>query len=291
MERDLWRCIVTQLKALPRRRPIRGLYDNRQILAPLFWAALHDRPISWACRRENWPGRAWRRILPDQSTMSRRLRDPQLDLDIDFVMRRIQRKWTRGRVLLTDGKPYHINRHSADPDAHAGYGAGEFMRGYKLHVVIDDAQQVWGWAIHPMNTGESCVSTDIVRNMPTPRVKLLVGDAAYDSNPLHEVAARRGIQLVAPRRKPHTGLGRSTKHHPNRLRSIELTESPSGWMWPMLYAKRTEVERFFAGLTSSAVNAAHLPTWVRRLHRVRRWIGAKLAINAARIALRRAVVA
>ncbi len=289
MERDLWRCIVAQLKALPRRRPIRGLYDNRQVLALLFWAALHDRPINWACQRKNWPYQAWRRMLPDQSTMSRRLRDPNFDNDIGFVMRRIQKKWKRGRVLLTDGKPYHVNRHSTDPDAHTGYGAGEFMRGYKLHVIINDAQQVQGWAVHPMNTGESRVSAKIVKDMPKSRAKLLLGDAAYDSNPLHEATAQRGIQLVAPRRKPCTGLGKSTKHHPNRLRSIELTECQSGWMWPMLSAKRTEVERFFAGLTSSATGVSSLPSWVRRLHRVRRWLGAKLAINAARIALRRTV--
>jgi hypothetical protein len=289
MERDLWRCIVSQLKALPRRRPIRGRYDNRQVLALLFWAALHNQSIFWACQRENWPSQAHRRKLPDQSTMSRRLRDPKLDDDINFVLRRIQGTWKRGRVLITDGKPYHINRHSTDPDARTGYGAGEFMRGYKLHVVIDDAHQVQGWAVHPMNTGESCASADIVKTMPAPRAKLMLGDAAYDSNPLHEASAERDVRLIAPRRKPHTGLGQSTKHHPNRLYSIEMTESPGGWMWPMLQARRTEVERFFAGLTSSAVNAAHLPTWIRRLHRVRRWIGAKLAINAARIALRRTV--
>ena len=63
-----------------------------------------------------------------------------------------------------------------------------------------------------------------------------------------------------------------------------MTEDREGWMWPMLQTRRTEVERFFAGLVTSAVGADHLPTWVRRLHRCRLWIAAKLTINAARIA-------
>jgi hypothetical protein len=46
------------------------VYDNRTVIAVLLWAALHDRPIVWACQRSSWPVQAWRRRLPDQSTMS-----------------------------------------------------------------------------------------------------------------------------------------------------------------------------------------------------------------------------
>ena len=36
-----------------------------------FLVALYDRSINWACQRGHWPFQAWRRRLPDQSTMSR----------------------------------------------------------------------------------------------------------------------------------------------------------------------------------------------------------------------------
>ena len=70
MERDIWTRMMAALKRLPPTRPRNAVYTHGQILAVLLWAALHDRPVSWACERGNWPMQAWRRALPDQSTMS-----------------------------------------------------------------------------------------------------------------------------------------------------------------------------------------------------------------------------
>jgi hypothetical protein len=56
----------------------------------------------------------------------------------------------------------------------------------------------------------------------------LLGDALLDSNPLHEACSACGIQAVAPRKKPGTGLGHGKGgHSARRLRSIRLTESPA----------------------------------------------------------------
>jgi len=260
------------------------VYDNRQILAVIFWAVLHDRPISWACQRDNWPPQAWRRALPDQSTLSRRMRDPALCEQITFIMRHVQKAWPKGRVLLTDGKAFTVRDQSRDPDAQTGYVTGGYAKGYKLHVVIDDAQQVSGWQVHPMNKAESIVSSEIVQQMQPSSARLLIGDASYDSNRFYAAAAHRGIRLIAPRRKPHRQLGHGRQQHPHRLRSIVFTEQRLGWMWLHLRTLRIEVERFFSGLVSSGAGIAHLPTWVRRIHRCRLWIGAKLAFNAARVA-------
>jgi hypothetical protein len=49
---------------------------------------------------------------------------------------------------------------------------------------------------------------------------------------------------------------------------------------------RRQVERFFGNLTSFAGGLGPLPSWVRTLPRVERWIQAKLAINAVRIQLK-----
>lgn len=286
MERDLWKRMVAALKALPRRRGRNCVYHNGQILAVIFWAALHDRPISWACRRSNWPIQAWRRALPDQSTMSRRLRDPGVEEDIAFVLDRLQRAWPAGRILFTDGKPFALRDQTGDADARVGRATGHYAPGYKLHIVIDDAHQVQGWRIYAMNKAESVVSRAIVEQMPATQARLLIADASYDSNPFYNSAKARGIRLIAPRRRPHGGLAHGRQQHPDRLKSIRLTEQSNGPWWPRLRKMRWTIERYFAGMVSSGTGVSHLPTWIRRIHRVRAWIGAKLVINAARIAHR-----
>jgi hypothetical protein len=51
---------------------------------------------------------------------------------------------------------------------------------------------------------------------------------------------------------------------------------------------RTTVERFFGTLATFGGGLSSLPTWVRRLHRVRVWVAAKLTLNAARQHLKQA---
>ena len=119
----------------------------------------------------------------------------------------------------------------------------------------------------------------------------MLGDRLFDSNPLHAAAHRRGCQLVAPRQKPGKGVTRWGQH-PGRLESIRLTEGSGRAVWEqVLEPQRTSIERFFGTLACAGGGMATLPPWVRRLHRVRVWVGAKLIINAARIAHRREVVA
>lgn len=49
---------------------------------------------------------------------------------------------------------------------------------------------------------------------------------------------------------------------------------------------RDEVERVFGTLTCAAGGLGALPAWVRTLGRVRRWVGAKIVLYNARLALR-----
>ena len=93
MEHGLWRVITSALKRLPRWWPRGGVYDNRAVLAVLLWAALHERSVHWACQRSSWPVQAWRRRLPNQSTMSRRLRDTRVVEDLNRLLVIIQRGW------------------------------------------------------------------------------------------------------------------------------------------------------------------------------------------------------
>ena len=212
------------------------------------------------------------------------MRDQLLIEDLNRVIQRVQRRLPHARLLLTDGKAYKLEKRTNDKEAKIGWASGRCDKGYKLHVLVDEGHRLLGWAIHPMNHGETTACAKIIEGIAKQNGKtILVGDAGYSSNPLHAMAAQRNIRLIAPRAKPGTGLG-NRKHHRDRLASLRLTEERGGWMWPMLSARRSGVERFFSGLVTSCVGAGYLPSWVRSLRRTRLWIGAKLAINAARIA-------
>ena len=115
-----------------------------------------------------------------------------------------------------------------------------------------------------------------------------MGDGHYDASWLHDVCKHHNHVLVSPRAKPGTGKG----HHyqsPQRLRSIQLLEPPAGinGFGPALYRSRTTIERQFSQLTCFGGGLAALPSWVRRIWRVRNWVWAKLLINAARIRIQR----
>ena len=52
----------------------RDTHRTSLIVRVHLWSALHDRPTCWACRKENWTSQSRPRWLPDQSTLSRRMR-------------------------------------------------------------------------------------------------------------------------------------------------------------------------------------------------------------------------
>jgi hypothetical protein len=286
--------ITAALKRLPRTRPRNAVYTDAQVIAVLLWAALHDRPISWACERKNWPMQAWRRKLPDQSTMSRRLRMPGTLLALWQLALVLQRGREAGEVLVVDGKPLELSEHTRDPDARKGRGAGRYAKGYKLHAIVDPAAEVFvGWDVQALNAAETTTAARILRRRRTrvPAGALLLGDALLDSNPLHDAAARRGLQLIAPRRKPGAGLG-WRRHHPNRLESIRFTEGADAQIWhEVLAPQRAQIERFFGAMACLGCGLSALPPWVRRIHRVRAWVNAKICIYVASINSRRAIVA
>ncbi len=99
------------------------------------------------------------------------------------------------------------------------------------------------------------------------------------------------MQLLAPRKRPGTGLG-SRPHHPHRLESIRITEGPERGLWEdSLASRRSGIERLFGAMASVGGGLWGLPPWVRRLHRVRAWVNAKLALAAARFTIQERVVA
>ena len=116
----------------------------------------------------------------------------------------------------------------------------------------------------------------------------LLGDAHYDASWLFDYCHYRGHQLVCPRAKPGTGEG----HHyisPHRRRAIAMLEVPAAvnGFGQALYGHRTNIERDFSQLTCFGAGLGPLPSWVRRIWRVRNWVMGKLLINACRIRINR----
>ena len=279
MERELWRILSHQITVVDRRYS-RGRYTHSvgRIVRVYLWSVLNDRPAYWACRRENWRGVRPPAALPDQSRMSRRLRQPDLQRFLAELAQALAHSSRPELVKLVDGKPLPVSRHSQDADAQFGRGAGGLDNGYKLHAIYGLSGALLAWQVHPMNRSEPKVAVELVRQLSD--VGYLLGDANYDANSLHVAAHECGHQLLAPRRNPGTGLG----HHrvsPQRVRSIEMLEGISDF-GPSLFQYRRQIEGRFGNLCSFGGGLTCLPPWVRRLPRVRLFVAAKLLIRAAR---------
>jgi hypothetical protein len=196
-------------------------------------------------------------------------------------------------VQELDGKPLPVGGHSTDPDCDWGRGVRGEAKGYKLHAVWGKAPVPLAWELAPMSRAEQTVARGLIRALAARGFGgYLLADSGYDSNPLHELAAPLGLQLVAPRKRPGTAPGHR-RHSPSRLHSIDLTEGGAfgsafgSAFGAALLHERERIERRLGNLCGFGAGLQPLPSWVRRRHRVRLWVQAKLLINAARIVLKR----
>lgn len=280
MERELW-CALYKLVRICDPSPWWSLnrFHDWVIVSVYLWAVIHDRPTSWSCDESNWPKDLWDSELPSQPTMSRRLQTTEVQRLLAKVEQCLPVLATIGFVMSIDGKPLIVGSHSKDPDALWGRVRRGWAKGYKLHAVYGEGR-VLTWEVTPLNEAESNVATRLIPSLRRGGGYIL-GDSAYDSNPLHEVASAHGYQLVAKRKRDGTGLGHR-RHSPGRLRSIALLDQQFG---KMLYTCREEIERKFAWLTNHGGGLAPLPNWVRRLPRVRMWVQSKILIHAAYVSL------
>lgn len=273
MERELWIPLYQlAIKLDTGATSFRGRFVDAWIVAVYLWAVIHDRPMSWACQQYNWPIPHPR--LPSETRMSRRLRTPSVMHLLERMYERLAGWCADAPIEVIDAKPLCVGQFSKDPDARWGYSRHGRQRGYKLIAVIDGSCLPRVFCVEPMNVGEPTVAKRLMEQLPNGGY--LLADCVYDSNDLFDVAGHHDKQLLAPKKKSGTGLG----HHcqsPYRLRSIELLATSAG---RDLYRGRTAIERQFGWLTSFGGGLAPLPAWVRRLHRVRRWVLAKWLIHA-----------
>lgn len=289
MERELFALLIETIDAMPgaRRRPAKARYTDRDIVLVWLWAVLHDRPIDWACRRENWPWHDRKRALPSGSTMSRRLRDATIEsltlalLDALRVPVEGEQK-SDAPAYIIDGKPLTVSGNSADGGTGFGRACGVMGKGYKLHQVIDMAQNTVVFAVFPLNVSEQTVAKELIERLGAHVATLgrseppvVLADGNYDTNTLYDAAAAHGLRWLAAWRRPWSrGLGHR-RHSEYRVGAIALQSADPGVLAP-----RRLIESSFGTLGNVVGGMGPLPNAVRTLPRVRRWVAAKLIIAA-----------
>jgi hypothetical protein len=283
MELQLWLKIVALFDTpCKRRRSMHFRFSDSDILKVWFWSVIHDRPISWAVQRENWPVHLRRHSLPSNTTMSRRLRSRSVTRMLDKLQQLVVAPQDDSLYWMVDGKPLTIGGCSKDRQAGYGRAAGCMAKGYKLHAIVAKNGQIADWRIAPMNKDERVMAE---RMLKTTNVRgYVVADSNYDSNKLHAVCDKRGsLQLVCRRRYgEHRKMGHR-KQSAGRLRSKEILEAPNNAFGKDLLAQRDSIERTFASLTNWGGGLTHLPPWVRTHRRVKRWVQAKLIFGALKL--------
>lgn len=282
MEHQLWNAIVAVLATLDKpRNSVAFEFSDEDIVKVFYWAVIHDRPMSWAVQRRNWPIHLRKKPLPSNTTMSRRLRTESVRALLNALEQRVVAPQQPGLFWMIDGKPLSISGCSKDKQAGYGRAANCKAKGYKIHAIVGSDGTIASWRVAPMNKDERVMAERMVRTAPIQGY--LVADSNYDSNKLHEACLKRDqLQLVTRRRYgPNHGTGHR-KQSSGRLRAIELTENPKPAFATNLLHDRNEIERRFANLTNWGGGLTCLPPWVRTHRRVHRWVQAKLVLTAVK---------
>jgi len=282
MDGKLWRRLYRIVRRLgDSKRGPRQQFADWEIVAWYWWSVLNDRPVAWLSGGYAAPRALCQRRRPSASTLSRRLRSGS----VKTLLGRLERRLTGPRrerfCKYIDGKPLPVGHASKDPDARFSRRS----KGYRMHVITDGASAIYAHSILPNNIAEVRAAEPLIGALVGGGY--LVGDGEYDTSVLHELASQHGHQLIAARARPGRGFGHC-RQSPSRKRSCELLEkdawTDNGFGAALIDARR-QIERFFGNLTTFAGGLSPLPAWVRTLPRVRRWVQAKLAINAVRIQL------
>ena len=283
MDRKTWSDVVDAIARVCREAPQRKRrpkYSDALMLKLFIWAAYHEHKREWAVERTSF-GRVFRpRRLPSYSQFCKRVNEARFEMLLDQVTEKLGVQIPRGELLVVDGKPLEVGNFSQDPDAKNGYGAGGFARGYKLHAIVGEHGQVLKYEVVAMNHHEVPIAAEHLIDAVADG-DLVLGDGNYDGRRLYEGVEKRGGQLITPLRG---GVPeKMTNPQPNGRAEVirMLCDDPK--LFELLYKQRVGVERAFSVLVTAMGLQLHLPAWVRRLHRVRRWVAAKLALFHARI--------
>ena len=154
-------------------------------------------------------------------------------------------------------------------------------KGYKLHAIWACTGALEGWAVQPLNISEPKVAAGMVPVLTGPGY--LVGDHLFDWKVLYNLTGERGMQLVVSPEKHGSPIPGRRRQSPYRVIGLRLAHSPAG---QAMLRRRFGIDRLFGQLGNAGGGMGPLPNWVRRIHRVRRWVHGKLIWFCFRRALK-----
>ena len=118
MELEFWTVLSQAISQVQMKfeRHSGDVHPTSRIIRVHLWSVLHDRPTSWACKAKNWTRHNRPPELPDQSTMSRRMRRPDFDRFLTRVGERLNGSVQPSLLKIVDGKPLELPNHTGDRD-------------------------------------------------------------------------------------------------------------------------------------------------------------------------------
>jgi hypothetical protein len=287
MDRKIWRSLCAAVRSADRRVVRYGRrprFSDQQIVKMYLWAVWHDRPLCWACDRKHYNTMFRPVQVPSVSQFCRRMKTPRVQTMLDAIQSYLTHSDAPIRLSFLDGKPLPIPTWSRDKDSRIGYATKGFARGYKLHAWAAEDGRIVRFSIRPMNDGEARVAREFATDS---RVSgLVLADANYDSQQLYQALGAGGAQLLTPLKRIAMNPGPLRRMGENRRFAIDLFHR-LGEGYRTLLHRRDAIERCFSALCCFGGGLTTLPAWVRRLDRVTRWVGAKIAIYHARLCLRK----
>jgi len=298
MDHELWAATLLAIQRAGRRVGWHGgrrrpVYANWLIVAMYVWSVAHDRPLSWACRRGSYGFLFRPRRLPSISQFTRRISSDDCQRILQLVHDQFAQRGVTTHAVYIDGKALVVSPVSKDRDAKRGKISGAFARGYKLYAAVNAKRRIVVWSVMGLNEDEKTLARHVLlpRLPALTRDALVMADSHYDSAPLHEeVSEPLGIWLMHPLRGQERATGR---FRARKLRQMPWSRRQLVHLWDnhpelmrFIYKARQEIERVFGVLTCTAGGLASLPAWVRHLDRVRRWVGVKIILYNARLAVR-----
>ena len=285
MDNHVWKVMYESIRRADRCIPRFGRrprYSDGLIVAMYVWSVWHDRPLCWACDRQNYSSCFRPRRLPSVSQFCKRIKTGRCDAILQYLHERCSGMKSFTELSFIDGRAMRVGPHSKDHDAKSGPAGGGMAKGYKIHAWGTEDGRIPIWSVTSLNVSEKTVAGALLQYGRASGIVL--ADANYDAGWLYDRVSEDGGQLITPLPK-NAGKGHR-RQSPARLRAAAFSSNLGGYV----YQQRLCIERTFAHQSAFGGGLAPLPPWVRTLPRVRRWIGTKLIIYHARMHVRRAVI-
>jgi hypothetical protein len=277
MDDELFAQLYQIVRELWPRREKSVQCAGRTVVLMYLGSVIRNKPRQWVCDPRNLPEPLREQRILGRCQFGRRLRSTPIQrmlVHLDEHLRGVPADTALGAWLL-DAKPLIVSPYSKDKAAKWGHAYDRKARGYKLFAMTDLNGRIVSWQVHAMNGSEPVIAKQLIQH--TDRPGYVVGDSIYDSGPLHEAAASRDLQLIAPRKVPGGNIGVRARQ-PTRLHAIAMLETFCNSFGRSLYNRRTAIERSFSRMGCSKIGLDRLPPFIRTPPRVEPWIRGKIIL-------------